>query len=63
MGTETFANTSNTATHTGIFGDIVPGMGTETNIFVITRKFLVEIWRYSPRNGDGNRPARLNNET
>ena len=42
------------------FGDIVPGMGTET---AATASFcsLVRIWRYSPRNGDGNNPDTITN--
>ena len=53
MGTETHLPTYARYQKQG-FGDIVPGMGTETRrIHSTTHQDT--IWRYSPRNWDGNR--------
>ena len=52
MGTEA-SESKKIPEQTFLFGDIVPGMGTEA-LPVIPIPKRHTIWRYSPRNGDGS---------
>ena len=54
MGTETFLSHYFLFHDYILFGDIVPGMGTETFRTMYYSNLSFMIWRYSPRNGDGN---------